>query len=238
MTPPRPGVAPSRLAARARKDLAKLTHHDVPMVRSVRRRYSNLLKGQPARAVIGFAIELADGGDWPERLIAYEVVAAHRAAAASLGERHVARMANGLADWGTVDLFGVTILGPAWRDGRVSDTTIDRLARSTDRWRRRLALVATVPLNSKARGAADGGDARRTLRVCRQLLADRDDMVVKALSWALRELAKRDPTAVRVFVATHDGRVAARVRREVSNKLRTGLKTPRRQSGVVLIFSA
>jgi hypothetical protein len=41
-----------------------------------------------------------------------------------------------------------------------------------------------------------------------------------------------------VFVDAHAGRVAARVRREVSNKLRTGLKTPRRQSGVVLIFSA
>ena len=140
-------VAPGRLAARARKDLADLTHHDVPMVRSVRRRYSNVLKGQPANAAIEFALALSDGGGWPERLIAYEVVAAHRAAAATLNERHVARMAKGLADWATVDLFGVTILGPAWRDRRVPDTTIDRLARSTDRWRRRLALVATVPLN-------------------------------------------------------------------------------------------
>jgi 3-methyladenine DNA glycosylase AlkD len=238
MNPSPPEVAPDRLAARARKDLGDLAHRDVPTVRSVRRRYSKLLKGQPAHAVIEFALALSADGCWEERLIAYEVVAAHRPAAVSLNQRHVARMAKGLADWGTVDLFGVTILGPAWRDGRVSDTTIDRLARSSDRWRRRLALVATVPLNSKARGAAEGGDARRTLRICRQLLADRDDMVVKALSWALRELGKRDPTAVKVFVAAHDGRVAARVCREVGNKLRTGLKTPRRQSGVVLIFSA
>ena len=236
MTPP--DVTPDRLAARARKDLATLRHHDVPTVRSVRQRYSRLLKEQPAHAVVEFALALSTGGCWEERLIAYEVVAAHRAAAASLNERHVAWMAKGLEDWGTVDLFGVTILGPAWREGQVSDTTIDRLARSTDRWRRRLALVATVPLNSRARGASEEGDARRTLRVCRQLLADRDDTVVKALSWALRELAKRDPTAVRVFVDAHAGRVAARVLREVSNKLRTGLKTPRRQSGVVLIFSA
>ena len=111
----------------------------------------------------------------------------------------------------------------------MSDATIQTFVRSPDRWRRRLALVATVPLNSSARGAKPGGDARRTLRVSRQLLADRDDMVVKALSWALRELAKRDLAAVEEFLATHDVQLAPRVRREVSNKLRTGLKTPGRR---------
>jgi hypothetical protein len=33
------------------------------------------------------------------------------------------------------------------------------------------------------------GDSRRTLRACRMLEADRDPMIVKAASWALRELA-------------------------------------------------
>ncbi len=32
--------------------------------------------------------------------------------------------------------------------------------------------------------------------MCALLVTDRDDMVVKALSWALRDLAKRDPGAV------------------------------------------
>ena len=56
------------------------------------------------------------------------------------------------------------------------------------------------------------------------LAADGDDMVVKAMSWALRELAKRDPRAVRDFLAAQP--VAARVAREVRNKLTTGLKNP------------
>jgi 3-methyladenine DNA glycosylase AlkD len=60
------------------------------------------------------------------------------------------------------------------------------------------------------------------------LVADRDDMVVKALSWALRELAKRDPASVVRFMRDEDGRVPARVRREVTSKLMTGLKTPSR----------
>ena len=43
--------------------------------------------------------------------------------------------------------------------------------------------------------------AARTLAVCRTLAADRDDMVVKAMSWALRVLSDRDRPAVEAFMA-------------------------------------
>jgi 3-methyladenine DNA glycosylase AlkD len=90
-------------------------------------------------------------------------------------------------------------------------------------------LVSTVPLNLAAAGGT--GDAPRTLDICGRLVDDRDDMVVKALSWALRELVPRDPEAVRGFLADHDGRLAARVRREVATKLDTGRKSrPARSS--------
>jgi 3-methyladenine DNA glycosylase AlkD len=54
-------------------------------------------------------------------------------------------------------------------------------------------------------------------------------MVVKAMSWALRELSKRDPKAVQLFVTKHQAQLAPRVKREVANKLRTGLKTPKKK---------
>jgi len=60
------------------------------------------------------------------------------------------------------------------------------------------------------------------------LVDDRDDMVVKALSWALRELAKRDEFSVWDFLAEHDAQLAPRILREVRNKLNTGLKNPKR----------
>ena len=58
------------------------------------------------------------------------------------------------------------------------------------------------------------------------LADDHDDMIEKALSWALRELAKRDPDAVRRFLSVRMTVIAPRVRREVTNKLETGLKHP------------
>lgn len=56
------------------------------------------------------------------------------------------------------------------------------------------------------------------------LKADKDDMVAKALSWALRELSKIDRGPVSEFL-NKNGKVLPRnVVREVRNKLDTGRK--------------
>jgi 3-methyladenine DNA glycosylase AlkD len=59
------------------------------------------------------------------------------------------------------------------------------------------------------------------------LVDDHEDMIVKAMSWALRELVVHDPDAVWAFLREHDDRLGARAKREVRNKLTTGLKNPR-----------
>jgi 3-methyladenine DNA glycosylase AlkD len=209
------------------QELQKLPRLDAPSVRWIRRQYSKSLKAESPQEVLRFVRSLLTDGSWPERVIAWEVLASHEGAFALVDDLLVEEMAEGLSDWASVDLFGVTVVGQAWREGLVTNAKIVSWTKSQVRWRRRLALVATVPLNSRARGGA--GDPRRTLRVCRLLLDDRDDMVVKAMSWALRELAKRAPDDVEAFIAKENGRVAPRVRREVLNKLTTGLKSPRRR---------
>jgi 3-methyladenine DNA glycosylase AlkD len=219
------------LAEDVRRDLASLPRIDTPSVRSVRRRYSKVLANEPPRIVLRFVMSLPAGAGWAQRVVSWEVLAAHERAFGLLNDRLVEEMARGLADWGSVDLFGVTVVGPAWRAGRVTDSKILAWARSQDRWRRRLALVATVPLNARARGGT--GDARKTLRICRVLLGDSDDMVIKAMSWSLRELAKQDPKVVEAFLLKEEGRLPSRVKREVLNKLRTGVKSPRRRRGTV-----
>ncbi|MHB1319154.1 MAG: DNA alkylation repair protein, partial [Anaerolineae bacterium] len=124
--------------------------------------------------------------------------------------------------------YSRTISGPAWVRGQLGGAEIARWAVSPDRWWRRAALVSTVALNERALGP--DGDAARTLSICRPLLTDRDDMVVKAMSWALRSLAERDPEAVRSFLSDTQGQLAARARRETLTKLSTGVKNPRRKA--------
>jgi 3-methyladenine DNA glycosylase AlkD len=168
-----------------------------------------------------------------DKQLAYELLRARPGAMLAATLADVRHFAKGMASWSDVDCFGCFVAGVAWRLGRISDRDVEKYALSRDRWRRRAALVATVPLNSKSRGAiSTAGDAKRTLAVCTLLADDRDDMVVKAMSWALRELAKRDPHAVRAFVDADRHRLAPRVCREVLTKMATGRKSssPRRRT--------
>ena len=65
--------------------------------------------------------------------------------------------------------------------------------------------------------------------VCEVLAGDKDDMVAKGMSWALRDLSKRDRQAVETFLEEHEQELPALVKREVRNKLTLGVKTPRRK---------
>lgn len=197
-------------------------------IRTLRREFSKRLAKSAPRFAVDVALRLLDHHTIEHRFVAYELVCCHRAALASLGEKDLRQFGRGLGSWCSVDMFACYLAGPAWRERQVSDKFIHRWAHSKNRWRRRAALVSTVPLNSKARGGT--GDTPRTLEVCASLVADRDDMVVKALSWALRELSKRDPIAVQRFLDEHQSVLAARVVREVRNKLSTGLKNPHLRS--------
>jgi 3-methyladenine DNA glycosylase AlkD len=210
------------IAAEIERRIRALPERGVEPARRVRREYSKRLRAVPAGEVVALALALVDRHRW----VGYELLYHHPGGLAALGVDEVERLGRGMDDWGSVDAFGCCVSGPAWRQGRLTDAVVRGWADSPDRWWRRAALVSTVPLNLRSRGGT--GDAGRTLDICRRLVSDRDDMVVKALSWALRQLVVWDAEAVRAFLAAHDDVLAARVRREVRSKLDTGLKHPRR----------
>ncbi|HXB70122.1 MAG TPA: DNA alkylation repair protein [Candidatus Acidoferrales bacterium] len=192
-------------------------------LRAERKRISREVAVLDRTALLGMAHELIEA--LIARFVAYELVLNHQPAMESITQQEVEKLGEGMRHWGDVDAFSCIVAGPAWRAGRIRDTVIRAWARSDDWCWRRAALVSTVPLNSRAQGGA--GDPKRTLSICGMLIADRHDLVVKAMSWALRELAKRDPKNVRLFLSRHRNELAVRVVREVNNKLTTGLKNPR-----------
>jgi len=197
---------------------------NAPALRRLRREYSKRIEALAPRDVVKIATALIAGRRVP-RFIGDELIASRPDAFATLGLTQLEHLGSGISSWDQVDCFACYLSGPAWREGHIDDQAIEQWAKSKDRWWRRTALVSTVPLNVKARGGR--GDARRTLRICSLLIGDRDEMIVKALSWALRALVTRDPDAVRRFISKNEGRLAALVRREVQYKLATGRKSPK-----------
>lgn len=194
-------------------------------LRAVRREFSKRISKEPPQFVIRAAVKLLEGRSIESRFLACELVRHHSSALTTLDKRRLERFGRGMDSWSAVDIFSCYLAGQAWRRNQIENSVIHGWALSKDRWWRRAALVSTVPLNSKAQGGS--GDSIRTLEVCKVLIRDRDDMVVKAMSWALRELAKRKPSEVRRFMEEWKDALAPRVVREVGNKLSTGLKNPR-----------
>ena len=185
------------------RDIAALPERDTASLRTVRKAWSKTLRATPAPEVIAPAQALqakaGQGGKW----IAYELIRFHPGALAAVTEREIADFAARAQSWYAVDALGTILTGHLWAKGRLPDSLIEAWSRSPDLWLRRSALVATVGLNALASGGP--GDAARTLPICRRLAGDREDMVVKALSWALRVLSQRDRPEVERFMA-RDGR--------------------------------
>ena len=197
-----------------------------PKIRKVLRALLKDLKGTPPQEVVELAWLIREGGTHEGRQVAFELLENRTDARALLKTRDVVRLGKGNDNWASVDSFCCSVSGPVWREGQISDKQVLSWARSRNRWWRRTALVSTVPLNMKSRGGT--GDPDRTLMICRTLIRDRDPMVAKGLSWALRALVSVEPEGVRVFLTEFENELPALVRREVGNKLNTGKKNPGR----------
>lgn len=194
----------------------------VPAMRAIRRDVSKRIRKEEARDVLGLARAVIAQDTFEGRHLAYELLVHHKPALASLTTKGVEVLGKGMDNWATVDTFGCYLSGRCWREGQVTDAAVRRWARSRDRWWRRAALVSTVPLNQKSHGGT--GDPKRTLDICTRLAADDEDMVAKALSWALRTLVPHDRAGVEAFLERNGDVLAARVLRETRNKLATGRK--------------
>ncbi len=99
-------------------------------------------------------------------------------------------------NWDLVDLSAHRILGQAILDKIFDEKVLDTLAVSKNLWERRVAIIATM-------GAIDQGEYRATLRIAEKLLGDHEDLIHKAVGWALREVWKRDKKVCEQFLLEH-----------------------------------
>lgn len=206
--------------AAIRAEIAALPRRNTPSIRALRKAWSARLKPLPGRDILAVATDLDLNSPQEGKWVAYELVRFHTAAFAEVTEAEIEDFARRIASWYATDGFGTILSGPLWAAGRLPDAMFEAWSRAESRWLRRSALVATVGLN------AARPDPGRTFSLCLALAGDRDDMVEKAASWALRWLAQKNRDVVAGFMAEHGDRFASRVRREVHNKLATGRKNP------------
>ena len=154
--------------------------------------------------------------------VAFEFLDSNKKVLKSLTKDDIKELGRNLDNWLSVDYYSACIVGFAWREKLIDIHDIKKYLESEDFWIRRIAIVATVSLNQKARGGK--GDSQQTLEVCKEVIDDHHEMIVKALSWALRELAKNEKEPVAEFIDMYKERLHRKVIREVTTKLETGRK--------------
>ncbi len=96
-------------------------------------------------------------------------------------------------NWDLVDLSAHYILGKAIYDGIQSKDILDNLVVSPILWERRVAIISTFYFIHK-------GNIDDTLRLSKVLLSDKEDLMHKAVGWALREAWKKQPQIVEQFL--------------------------------------
>lgn len=119
--------------------------------------------------------------------------------------RRIGREAD---DWITVDtLAGAAAIGIVAEPYRWAE--LEQLVYSRSRWERRLvgSTIATVPHQGHPSGRSAAAIARG-LDLVGLLIGDEEPDVQKALSWALRELARVDPAPVAAFCRVQAGEAA------------------------------
>lgn len=193
-----------------------------PDIKLLIKKWWTELKFLPPEKLLSFCKKLVKTKIFECNHIAYELLWKNKDALKMLTLNDLKILGVNMDNWVTTDTFSVMLSGWAWRNNQITDEDVLGWLNSGNLWWRRTAIVSTVGLNLKSRGGT--GDTKRTLMICEKVVNDREDMIVKALSWALRELSKSDKTAVLNFMKKYDAELAGRVRREVYTKLKTGRK--------------
>ena len=94
-------------------------------------------------------------------------------------------------NWDMVDLSAPNIVGDFLRDK--DRTILYSLAKSKSLWEKRISILATFAF-------IRNNEFDDTLKISEILLTDPHDLIHKAVGWMLREVGKRDVTALESFL--------------------------------------
>lgn len=195
----------------------------VPQLRAIAKGWCQVHPEIERADLLSIIEALWAGQSREEQALALELLRRHPHQIPALHWNHFDRWRQHLDGWELTDALGVHIFG-RWMLADPIDRLpyLQLLIHEDDLWSRRLAIVSTVWLN---RSQKDLSFPSLTLDLLDRVKVEREPMITKAISWALRELTKKHPDRVADYVDANDGVLAAHVLREVRNKLRTGVKS-------------
>jgi 3-methyladenine DNA glycosylase AlkD len=169
--------------------------------------------------------ELWRGPSREERLVALELLRVYPRGVSRLEWTDLDGWRRELDNWELTDFLGLYVVGP-WvaLKLREREEHLWDLLHDENVWSRRLSLVSAIGVE---RVEKDAGFPTLSLRLVDHAKVERHPLIVKAVSWALRDLGKTYPEHVSAYIQDHEDTLAPQVLKEVRNKLETGRKDGR-----------
>jgi 3-methyladenine DNA glycosylase AlkD len=138
---------------------------------------------------------LADGEGW----MGHTGIHVLALSVGEIGPEHyerLDRMGEHFTGWSHVDDVCISVLQPLLRAYRAETVELlERWNRSPNRWKRRASVVAFV------RKIGESGEfTDDALRLCENLLGDKEDLVRKGVGWALKDVMRGDRERVLDYV--------------------------------------
>jgi 3-methyladenine DNA glycosylase AlkD len=159
----------------------------VPVLRKIASRFAHLRLAEVAKLLRSPLHE--------HRFAALEILAFQYEAGDDRTKRQVfdfyLKHTGHINNWDLVDTSAPYIVGEHLVSR--SRKLLYRLAKSSNLWERRIAIVATAAFIKK-------GDLKDTFRISALLLDDKHDLIHKAVGWMLREAGKRSEPALLDFL--------------------------------------
>jgi 3-methyladenine DNA glycosylase AlkD len=162
----------------------------VPQMRALAREYRNLANEE--------AVELLQSPYHDERAIALFILVQAFARAGEAGRKAIyniyLQQTEFINSWDLVDASAAQIVGGYLCER--SRKPLYALAKSASLWERRIAIIATFYFIRR-------NDFADTLKISKNLLADKEDLIHKAAGWMLREVGKRNLEVEEEFLIEH-----------------------------------
>jgi len=171
----------------------------LPLLAAIRRSFDRGSRWAGPDSLLWLADRLVREDGLEIRVLAFGILERVLPADPERGWQMLRRASRDAHEWITVDtlahVYGLGILREAFRWSE-----IEQLAYSPSRWERRLvgSTIATIPFVKPLEGR-EPAIAQRALPIIGNLIGDAEPDVQKALSWALRSMARVDATALTAF---------------------------------------
>jgi 3-methyladenine DNA glycosylase AlkD len=154
-----------------------------------------------------------------ERILGIIIVSKYQRQLERRHWKHFDGWVNSLTNWAETDGLCSLILAEFIKKDPTLTKRLAAWTTSDNRWRRRSAAVALVPL------ARHGEHHDTAFQICERLATDRDDMVEKGIGWLLKEVSRTQPDRVASFLLSDIDRFSRTTVRYACEKLPEGLRT-------------